>query len=170
MQMAFDSNSHSFVHAEARAAEHAEHHDARGLRGEACIAEVELAAAEHVDHLDLFRHVPGAGARGAAEDVDHSLDFVALDRRGGVDANAELGLLLGRVVLVGFQIEVVCELDELVGRFGIERFVEPAFEGFARQPAVAVIHDQLVDGLLAQLFDGSVLRIDGHAVNLVELR
>ena len=46
--------------------------------------------------------------------------------------------------------------------FGIERLVEPPLECLARELAVAVIHDELIDRFLAQSVDRAVLWCHWH--------
>ena len=79
-----------------------------------------------------------------------------------IDANAELGFLLRRVLAVGLQVQVFRELEQPLVRLGVERLVEAPLERFARQLAVTVIHDELIDRFLAQGVDRAVLRCHWH--------
>ena len=119
---------------------------------------VELRAAEEVEDADRARHVPRASAVVAGEHVDDVLGVIDAqsrprDRR-GCRARPSSAFVYWRSVL---KIQVLRELDEPLVRLRIERFVEPPFERVARELAVAVVHDQLIDRFLAQCVDRAVV-------------
>src|SRR5690606_29451534 len=128
--------------------------------GEARVAEVEVSRAEDREDANLVRHRPRTRTPAAAEHVDDLLDMPVAPTRIG---KAELRLLTFDEVLVDLEIQIRRQrLERLVIR-GIERLLQPSLESFERQTAMAVVHDQAVDGLGAQGAERSVLCNDWHA-------
>src|SRR6185436_10286591 len=123
----FRNRAHAVADSEVDAAEQAEDRDVGRFGGKSRVGEVELAAAEHVDHSKRSWHVPGAPAVMAGKYVDDGIGFFAGTGR-RIDANTELGFLLRRVLAVRPQIQIFRELDEALVRLRIERLVEAALE------------------------------------------
>ena len=154
--------AHAFAHANVHAAEQAEHRDV-------VVSAVKLASVKSSSvppkmlMMRITRGTCQAPLRCVArEHVDDVLGFVAAVRGRRLHADAELGLFLRRVLTVRLEVEVVRELEQPLVRLGIERFVEPPLEGLARELAVAVIHDELIDRLLAQRVDRTVVWCHWH--------